>query len=401
MFDIQVSKTDLLNALHCVESTVGDNKSGMGDDCISIRDLGDNSIEIYTTNTIEFSRVKLILSSGSMKTVEQMPYVNFKRFEAMIDSIPDGEYISIKSNVNDIEINYGARKKPLKLTGSSNGMVSLPTFTSNNKMIIDKKIIEKGLKYACKIIKDDVNNLLTNCIRINSTGFNVEITAIDINNNRMFLYNDKSVNSNSGDVVIEANKFKKAFKLFENFLDIKFESNANMIKVTGIDEINSGMIREVEYYSRKLSGNYPNNISSMFNGVTEYATVNKDELKSSLIRINAIDDDTVNPGETELNINRNVVNILKTSQYGVVEDSFNLENEISDPIIDRFKTKPLLEILKNFADNGTYGTANTFKIGKLINVNNANPYYILKESDSSDISFLITGLNNSSQQNNP
>ena len=398
MFNIQIAKKDLAEALSYVESTVGNNSQNLGDDCISIKDLGTNILDVYTTNGVEFSRAQVVLTSGSSGKIERMPYVNFKRFKAMIESIPENEYIAIKATVNDIEINYGTRKKPLKLTGSTNGIVPLPQVTGN-VININKKIIEQGLSQACTIIKDNGSNALTNCVRIHTDAFNVEMTAVDTKDNRMYVHKGVTTESNNGDVVIEANKFKKAFKLFTNFNDLEFECSPSIIKVSGTDPVlSSQMVIKTEYYSRVLTGNYPTNVSAMFNNVTEFAVVNKDELKASLIRINAIEDNMIGSGTMDLHIDKNLVNIAKTSQYGIVEDSFNLENEIGSPIIETFKAKPLAEVLKNFTDNGAYGTPNTFEIGKS-NANSSSNYYVLKETGATGSMFLITGFGSASPTN--
>ena len=396
MFNIQVLKNDLQTALNAISSTVGDNSQNLGDDCISITDTGHSSIEIYTTNSIEFSKATIILASGSSNKIETMPYVNFKRFKQMIESVPDGEYINIKANVNDIEITYGTRKKPLKLTGSVNGIIPLPTVSGGSTITIGKIMMKEALDQACTIIKDDVTNALTNCIRINTNGYDVEITAVDIKYNRMFLYKKQGYSNNTGSILVEANKLKKAFKLFNDFNDIEFECNNNVIKISGSDPISNNVtIMEAEYYLRVLSGNYPTNVANMFNNVNEFAVVNKDELKASLIRIDAIEDNTIGSGTMDFSINKNLVNITKTSQYGVVEDSFNTENEISNPIKETFKAKPFAEVLKNFADNAVYGTPNTFEIGQA-SINGQGQYYVLKETGSQGSMFLITGFGNNS-----
>lgn len=399
MFNIQVAKHDLGIAIDYVSSTVGNNSQSLGDDCISVTDLGNNILELYTTNGIEFSKANIILTSSNATGVEHMPYVNFKRFKAMIDSIPDSEYVTIKANVNDIEITYGTRKKPLKLTGSTNGMIPLPQI-SGSVITINKSIIENGLKKACTIIKDDGNNALTNCIRINTVGFDVEITAVDIKSNRMFLHKGTTTESNQGEVLVEANKFNKAFKLFADFRDLEFESGTGAIRIAGADPRSNNIILEGEYYIRPLSGNYPKTVAQMFGNVTEYSIVNKDEMKASLTRIDAIDDNNVGSGTMQLMIDKDIINITKTSQYGTVEDSFSAENEISTPIHDTFKAKPFAEVLKNFADNGSYGSPNTFEIGKN-NMNANGNYYVLRETGAQTSMFMLTGYSVNNNPNNP
>lgn len=81
MFDIQLSRDELVKVLKAVESTVGDTTGSMGEDCISITDTGNSTIEVYTTNSIEFSCVSMVITSGSAGTIERMPCVNFKRFK--------------------------------------------------------------------------------------------------------------------------------------------------------------------------------------------------------------------------------------------------------------------------------------------------------------------------------
>ena len=395
MFNIQVSKKDLSVALESIASTVGNNSQNLSDDCISITDMGTSTIELYTTNGIEFSRATIILSSASSGKITRMPFVNFKRFKSIINSIPDGEFITIKSNVNDIEITYGMRKKPLKLTEATNGIIPLPNFTTaNSDIIIEKELIKNVLGKVCSIIRDENSGTLAGCMRINTNGADIEITAVDVKNNRIFLHKAQTLNNNFGDLLVEANKLKKAFKLFNDFNDIKFEYNANIIKISGSDPISNNVLLESEYYLRVLSGTYPNNITGLFNNVPEFAVVNKDEIKASLTRINAIEDTTIGSGTLDLSIDKNVVNLVKISQYGKVEDSFNAENEISYQIKDVFKTKSLAEILNTFADNVTYNSPNTFEIGESVVPNSKGKYYVLRETGSQNSMFLITGYTN-------
>lgn len=393
MFNVQLAKKDLGLALKFISSTVGNNSQNLGDDCISLKDLGNNTLEIFTTNSIEFSKVVIVLTTGSSGVEEQMPYVNFKRFKQMIDSISDNEYISIKGTINDIEINYGNRKKPLKLTGSTNGMIPLPNMAASNTPVTDisinKNIIAPALNRAAAIVKSDGTNAIANCMRINTNGFKVEITAVDVNLNRMYYASGMNTESNSGDVIIEVQKFKKAIGLFDDFNDLDFESNGNITKVTGTSPRTSNTIIEAEYYIRNIVGTYPGNIANMFQNVQEYAVLNKDEILSSLSRVNAIEDNTVGAGILQLTINDNNVSITKTSQYGTVEDSFDAENKIITPISENFKAKAIVDVLKGFADNGVYGSPNTFEIGKTTNSNGS--YYIFREPGNNDSMYILTG----------
>ena len=384
MFNIQVEKEALAEALNDISSTIGANVNGLGDDCISLKDNGNYILDIYTTNTIEFSKISLAIANGSSGKAEQMPYINFKRFKTMIDSIPDGEYVNIKSSVNDIEITYGTRKKPLKLSGATNGMMQLPQFNSQNTISIDRKVISKALNDICSIIKDDSNNVISNCMRIYANGFDVEITAMDTKYSRMYMYSTKQSDANIGEVLVEANKLKKAFKLFERFNSISFETNGTITKIYGTDPLsNSQMFMTAEYYVRSLSGNFPKNISVMFGQGVEFSKINKAEIIASISRADAIEDNVIGSGTLELAIKDDMVNIVKTSQYGVVEDSFSAENVINTPIKDMFKAKALIDVVKCMSDQNV-------QIGRLPN---ASCYVVKDGSTSSQGSFIISAVN--------
>lgn len=403
MFNIQILNGDLKKALQYVEATVGNNSQNNGDDCISITDDGNYQAHIYTTNSIEFSSIGVVLMNGSNTNgkAERMPYVNFKRFKKIIDSIDDINYIVIKSINNDIEITYG-NKKPLKLTGSSNMMVNLPNIAQSNiGMVIDTEKLVDALKYSCTIIKDDTNNPIANCIRLHNDNFKTEVTSIDIRNNRMCLCTFNNTNSNSGDIIIEANKLNKIIKMFENYNSIEIIPG-NVIKISGLDAKQANILTKSEYYIRQLTGNFPTTISSMFNYAKDFAKINVDDFRASLERINAIEDNIIGSGTMDISIDGDLINITKTSQYGVVEDSFSLENEIVNPIKDTFKFKPFSEILKTVTDSKTIDS-DSEKVFQIANANipNQNNCYIIKKNDTISKSYLITGFNSNNLQQTP
>ena len=111
MFNISIEQSVLMKALEYLEPTVGKNSTGLGDNCLSMQTTGNGSVEMYTTNTIEFTKLEAIVAVGG-NTQDVAPYVDFKRFKAIISSIPTNEIVSIEANVNDLLINFALKNIP-------------------------------------------------------------------------------------------------------------------------------------------------------------------------------------------------------------------------------------------------------------------------------------------------
>ena len=395
MFNIQVSNRDLTYAVDCLSGTVGTNSQNLGDDGICITDLGNNSLELYTTNTIEFSKMVIILSSGST-SVEKMPQVNFKRFKQIIDSISPDEYITIKGNTNGIEISYSG-KKPIKLSGTSNVMPLYPVAqNSNSSCAIDipPSIFKKIISDACTIIKEDSSNLISNCVKIEANGFDLSAMAIDNKSNRIFSYTNTTSEHNNGSILLECHKVKKNIKLFNLFDSVILNDFGNVISITGSNFQSYSPINAVsaEYCSRTLSGQYPIiDPVKMIGSVSEFVRVSKPEFLACMDRANAIEDNTIGTGTFDLSIKDDKVTISKTSQYGTLEDMFTSADYINTPIVDVFKSKAICDILNTFEDS-KYTTTN-FEIGKINQSNvNGNLYAVKAPGSgySGNSSFIIS-----------
>ena len=386
MFEVQVLKETLMAALSAVESTVGDNSQNLGCDCVSITDLGNNTLEIYTTNSVEFSKVNIIVIMGSRNVIEHMPYVNFKRFKNIINSVDDNEYISIKSVVNDIEINYGTRKKPIKLTGSTNSMISLVNNfgTPTTSLSISKTIIKDALEGSCAIIKDNKSPSINDCMDIEYDKNDITISSVDVTSNRIYCYRGETVDIQNGHVTIEANKLKKAFKLFEPYNIVQFESNGNMIKIKGDDPMNKkdSLFESAEYYLRQIAGSFPPNLPSYTEpNRASMVTIDKANFVSSLERVKAIEDTTTNPGCVNINVFNDVINITKTTQYGIIEDSFGVTNTFATPLSVTFNIASIWDIIKKF-DDGNFYIATPSKASA------TNGYIIYSEKDLKSVYFV-------------
>lgn len=395
MFNIQVSNSDLIYATDCLSGTVGNNSQNLGDDGICITDLGNNSLELYTTNSIEFSKIVIILSSGST-SVEKMPQVNFKRFKQIIDSISPDEYITIKGNTNGIEISYGG-KKPIKLSGTSNVMTQYPVAQNNVSSCsidISPSVFKKIIFNACNIIKEDSNNLISNCVKIEANGFDLSAIAIDNKSNRIFSYTGTTLEHNNGSILLECHKVKKNIKLFNFFDSVILNDFGNLISITGSNFQSSAALKFVvsaEYCSRTLSGQYPTiDPVKMIGTVNEFIKISKPDFLACIDRANAIEDNTIGTGTFDLSIKDDKVTVSKTSQYGTLEDTFSSVNTANTPIVDVFKSKAICDIIN------TYATTN-FEIGKINQSNVNGNLYAIKAPDSissDDSSFIISAYGN-------
>lgn len=390
MFNISIEQKVLAKALEYLEPTVGKNALGLGDNCVSMRTTGNGSIEMYTTNTVEFTKLEAIVAVGG-NTQEIAPYVDFKRFKTIIMSIPENEVISLEANVNDLFINFALKKTPIKLVGCTNGMIPLPTnqFPSSSMITVPKAFIKQATENVCSIITDSSSAPIYNCMRIYTTAMNVEVTAVDMTGKRTFAQTGTTTNNNpSQDILIEASKLKKSLKLFEDYNEMELYMDANMVRIDGADIVASycqktqGMISGISYYSRRLNGAFPANIKANFAPMpSEFSEINKEDIANCFTRIKAIEDQT-SGGIVAFEIDGNNVSVSMSSSYGNIEDTITAENSISKTFRTMFKYENLNDIMK------VIGT-DTFEIGILPN-HPSN--YVIKQKGSDEIMFTIPGM---------
>lgn len=390
MFDVTIEQKVLMKALEYLEPTVGKNSNNLGDNCISMRTSGNGSVEMYTTNTIEFTKLEAIVSTGG-NTQEQAPLVDFKRFKAIIASIPQNEHVSLKGSVNDLLINFSLKPTPIKLVGCLNGMLPFPTAQSSADLItIPKNLIEEALNYATSIITDSTSAPIYNCMRIATNGINVEVTGLDFAGKRTFVKTGVATNNNPvKDVLIEASKLKKAMKIYEDFYEMEFNMTNTLVMINGADPVAqwkqkaNGMITDIVYCARRINGVYPVNIAQNFvPNPIEFSEISKDEVMASIARVKAIEDKTVSNDTIQFEVVGNTATVSLTSAYGNIEDKIVAENTINNQLSSVFKYGHLSDIIKSI--NG-----DTFEIGVLPN----HPaHYVIKSKGSNDVMFTIAGV---------
>ena len=188
MFEVVILQETLKKALDYLSPTVGKNSQNLGDDCISLESTDTGSCILYTTNTIESTVIEIICSNSTQAATA--PYVNFKRFKGIIESIPSNEYITLKEGVNQLLISFSMRKTPIAINANNSGMLPKPSIIANQpaQMVefpVDffKQIVTKG----ASIIKDSPTVQIMNCIKVTVGSPSVTAEAIDVNSKRTFM----------------------------------------------------------------------------------------------------------------------------------------------------------------------------------------------------------------------
>ena len=306
MFDIEIDSTDLADAIKYVSKTIGESSVGKNLECISCIDTGNFTLQVCTNSIKESSIIEVVLIRGSSNGPEQMPIVDFKRFNSIVSTIPSGVTVKIQGdNANNIvNISYG-NKKPIKLVSTASSFIAPVNNNSLNPAginlspvaVIDTDILTDALFNISKILKEDITNPMANCIRIEtSNNTDVEITAIDAMNNRSYYRKDTNSDINSNSVIVlEAIKLAKVIDMFGSFPQIEISQDNNSVSLRGFGAIRPNSkntnITESIYNASKRNGTFPPQIKNFFVGkAVEYAVVNKSDFETSLLQAKALDD---------------------------------------------------------------------------------------------------------------
>lgn len=391
MFDVTIEQPVLMKALEYLEPTVGKNVNGLGDNCVSMRTTGNGSIEMYTTNTIESTALEAIVSL-SPKTVEQAPMMDFKRFKAIVATIPENEMIKMTATVNNLNISFGMATKPLTLVGCNNGMIPLPnnTFNGCSVVAVPKSVISQALGRVCAVVTDSTASPIYNCMRIATNQQEIEITALDVACKRTFVQMSKATGNNpTADILVEATKMKKSMRLFEDFNELYFRMDSNIILIEAADPVaqmsmkSKGMITNIRYYCRRLGGNFPANIRKNFYPLPpSFMEINTAELMECLARVKAIEDQT-SGSMIGFEVDGGNVMVSMTTVHGVLEETIPTANKAPGSFKTVFKYPNLTDILKTL--NST-----TFEIAVLP----SHPMnYVVRATGQSDVMFTVPSMN--------
>lgn len=399
MFNISIEQPVLMKALEYLGPTVGKNTNGLGDNCVSMKGTGKGSIDMYTTNTIETTKLEAIVSLGGNST-DQAPYVDYARFRAIIASIPANEVISLKASVNDLLIDFGANSKPLRLVGCTTGMLGLPNnqFAKTTSTVIPKSVVQDALNNACAIISDSASTPIYNCLRLYTYGMDVEITALDVNCKRTFVQFSKCTSNNPNhEILVEASKLKKSMKLFEDYNEMDFYMDQYLVLIQAADPVamvsmkTKGMIGNIEYYCRRLNGSFPANIGANFSpGPVEFAEVNKADLLECFARVKAIEDQT-SASMVDFEATNGEIIVSMTSTHGVINENVPMIKPVNSGWKTVFKYPNLSDILKVVDKD-------TFEIGVLPSYPNN---YVVRATGQSDVMFTVPSMTSNANAPTP
>lgn len=359
MFEVVILQETLKTVLDYLSPTVGKNSQNLGDDCISLEATDTGSCILYTTNTFESTVIEVTCSNSTQAATA--PYVNFKRFKGIIESIPSSEYITIKEGVNQLLISFSMRKTPVVLNANNCGMIPKPQIINSLPQMIDFPVdfFNKIVTKATTIINDSPTVQIMNCIQITVENPSVTAEAIDVNSKRTFFMSDNfGTCSSKVQFLIEASKMAKSLKLFEDFTDFEIGHDNSFTVIKGGNrpavhnrkhQNASNDILEVYYVLRQLSGMFPN-VAQYYTATyqpTEYITVNKADIINSITRIKAIGDDTSLQSGISIRADKNEFNITFNSQHGQLSDPIDILNGIQGTFNMVFNHKEFEEIIKN------------------------------------------------------
>lgn len=372
MFEVVILQSTLKIALDYLAPTVGKNSQNLGDDCISLEATDVGSCILYTTNTIESSVLEVVCSNATKAATA--PYVNFKRFKGIIDSIPANEYVTIKEGVNQLLISFSMRKTPIIINADNNGMIAKPAIISSlptDMAEIPVSFFNSIITKANSIIKESVTTQIMNCVKLTIGNPSVTAEAIDVTSKRTFMMTDSfGVCNTPQTFLIETSKMAKSLKLLEYYTNFEIGSDKAFIVIRGTKPINSnGNIIDSYYVLRQLSGTFPN-VAQYYGAAyapAEYITVNKNDILNSIARIKAIGDDTSFGTGITIKADKGEFGVSFNSQYGQLDDPIDVYNGIKGSFGMIFNHKEFEEVLKNittdYVDIGLMtGTTSNFII---------------------------------------
>lgn len=360
MFEVVILQETLKTILDYLSPTVGKNAQNLGDDCISLESTDTGSCILYTTNTLESTAIEVICSNSTKAATA--PFVNFKRFKGIIESIPSTEYVTLKEGVNELLISFSMRKTPIKLVANNNGMVPKPAIIDNLPVqMVDFPVdfFSQVVTKAASIINDSPTVQLMNCIKLTVGNPNVSAEAIDINSKRTFMMTDTFGTCTKPETfLIEASKMAKSLKLFEDFTDFEIGHDNSFTVIKGGNrpalynrkhQTASNDITGVWYVLRQLNGTFPN-VAQYYTPSyqpTEFITVNKTDILNSIARIKALGDDTSFSTGIAIKADKNEFTVSFNSQYGQLDDQIDVFTGIQSSFGMVFNHRELEDILKN------------------------------------------------------
>lgn len=390
MFNISIEQNVLMSALNYLEPTVGKNVGGYGDNCLFMQTTGLGAIEMHTTNTIEFTKVEAIVLQDGGSTITPCPLVDFKRFKQIISSIPQNQVVKLEEDQSGyLIINFNLKKSPVKMVTTSSQHIPLPTnqFLPSMALTIPKEPIKNATDNMFSIIDATPPSPIYTCMRISTTGQSVEVSGLDMTGKRTFVQTFSATNNNpTSDVLVEVAKLKKSMKIFEDFHELDFNMDNTMMMISGTDpksvQKTNGMIPNVNYYCRRLTGVFPSNIAAnLYPLPDEFVEINCQELKECFSRVKAMEDSN-STGIIGFESDGSSITVTFNTSYGNIEDVIIAEKDSNQTFKTAFTYHQFNDIIKILDDEA-------FMIGPLPN----HPTnFVIKGQTNSNVMFTIPAM---------
>lgn len=352
MFEVVILQDTLKTALEYLSPTVGKNSGNLGDDCISLEATNVGSCILYTTNTIESTLIELICSNATQPA--KAPYVNFKRFKGIIDSIPSGDYVTIKEGINQLLISY-SMKKPIVINANTSGMILPPPIIDNPPVQmtdVSTTFLRTVVNNAASIINDSPVQQILNCVKVSTDNSSITAEAIDVKSKRTFFMSEVFGGGmgTPETFLIEASKMNKSLKLFQGYTDVEIgQDNSSILITSGNNKNHIGVIENFWYVLRKFNGAFPN-VSQYYTPQyepTEYVTLDKNDIIRTIARIKALGDETSFGTGITITADKNEFKLSFNSAHGQLEESIDVIKGINGSFNMKFNHEEFENILKN------------------------------------------------------
>ena len=385
MFEFTVNVDDLLSVLKVVGNTIGKNTGNTNDDCIEMESTG-TGVVFRTNNSIEYISATVIVGSCSPNGTKA-DLVSYDKFSKMISTLPAGQMITIKNDNNQFEIIVG-KNKPIILNARSGIFLPLPTMTTQDIVTIPAQEFINAMTKVSSIIETTPTASIYECVRIATDMQDIDMSALDYNTKRMSSYTMKATSNNpKTEILIQGQKFAKHAKMFANAQDIDLAMDPGFvsIKVSNWLPNAANNVTDIEYYCRRYSGSFPNNITQkLSDGFDSCAEVSKEELMCVLSRIQIIEDKSIAPARVKIHAKGDEMNASYNTTFGSVNEDISLVQVAKGEINAEFNLSNMIEII-----NGI--TTSNLQIGK-IKAQKGTSYYLIKPDANSNLKFGMSSL---------
>ena len=283
MFKATIEQTELMKALRDISGSVGKGKMDNPTDASvymrAYNDNGKGKVKFLSTNFNEWT-------SSTVDTVGLVeegvaPLVTHSTLTTMIGTINSTFEITLEElGAQLLSINYTGRKSPIELPALLSGsFIVEPESTSDLSVKMPCEILKKGLDKASKVITDDPQRILYNCVNISLNANNILFEAIDSVTRRVMVYAVNHTNPVEGKFFVEANKVKSMLAGFDDSTDVEIDVGQNNICFTQGGKV---AILRLTY------GTFPQVVGWFPKTFRNKVVVQKDEMINALKRIQAM-----------------------------------------------------------------------------------------------------------------